>query len=61
MTPQDVKTALNHDVTYNGTAYKMIAYILRSKGGKLYQQAELQDPNGNSVIIVALEKVEVGK
>jgi len=60
MIPQDVKTALNHDVMYNGSAYKMTAYTLRSNDGKLFQQAELQDKCGNSVTIVPLDKVEVG-
>ena len=57
MTPQDVKVALNHDVSYNGGTYKMTAYTLRTVGGKLFQQAELQDPCGNSVIIAALDKI----
>lgn len=59
MTPQDVKIALNHDVVYNGNQYKMTAYILRSKDGKLYQQAELQDSCGNSVTIVPLKDAQI--
>ena len=57
MTPQDVKSALGKMVQYNGSEYKMTAYILRhGEKGFLYQ-AELQDPNGNSVIIAALDKI----
>ena len=59
MKPQDVKAALNHDVMYNDETYKMTAYILRSKDGKLFQQAELQESNASSTTIAALEKVKI--
>lgn len=59
MKPVDVKSALGHEVTYRDTQYTMTAYILRELNGKLLYQAELQDRNGNSVVIATLEKVEI--
>ena len=59
MTPQDVKTALGKMVQYNGSEYKMTAYILRhGEKGFLYQ-SELQDPCGHSITIAALKDVEL--
>ncbi|QEY33861.1 hypothetical protein FL966_01710 [Caproiciproducens galactitolivorans] len=57
MKPQDVKTALGHPVTYRSTKYTMTAYILRKMDGRLLYQAELQDSNGNSIVIAPLESV----
>jgi hypothetical protein len=57
MKPADVKTALGHQVTYRDVMYTMTAYILRKQDGKLVYQAELQDPNGNSVVIAPLDGV----
>ena len=57
MKPADVKTALGHQITYRDVMYTMTAYILRKQDGKLVYQAELQDPNGNSVVIAPLDGV----
>ena len=58
MTVPEVKEALGNPVSYNNAEYIMTAYTLRKKDNKLYHQAELQDPCGNSLLIVGLDKIE---
>ena len=63
----EVKANLGKTVLYDtgqislrGTSiqpFEFSACILRGKRGRFYYQAELKEPNKNSVIIVPLEKV----
>ncbi len=57
----EIKPMMNRDVTYSGSTYRLIGYILRKseKTGEFFHQAELLDKNGSSTAVCRLEDVEV--
>lgn len=61
MVIQQVKPAIMHrtPVTYDGIAYTVTAVIARTNGDKWHHQLELLDKNGNSIVIVPMDKVEI--
>ena len=58
MQVSEVKSAFDKIVNYDGSKYRLTAYILRSKDGKLLYQLELSDLKANSVLIAPMEEVE---
>ena len=60
MQVSEVKANLGQLVVYNGSSYRLTAYILRhDKSGKLRYQLELSDTKARSVLIVPMHEVEV--
>lgn len=58
MQVSEVKSAFGKIVNYAGGKYRLTAYILRSRSGKLLYQLELSDLKANSVLIAPMEEVE---
>lgn len=58
MQVSEVKSAFGKIVNYAGSKYRLTAYILRSRNGKLLYQLELSDLKANSVLIAPMEEVE---
>lgn len=60
MKTADVKKNIGNLVFFNGTEYKFDACTLRkNKDGKLFYQAELLHVPSHSVLVCALENVEI--
>lgn len=58
---EDVKSYMERKVWYRDSEYYLTGCTLRKMDGKFYYQAELMELSGRSILIVALEKITVGK
>ena len=60
MQVSEVKANLGKLVVYDGSNYRLTAYILRrDKSGKLRYQLELSDIKARAVLIAPMSEVEV--